>query len=266
MRGCVMKKAFVHLAALAAFVCLPSAAFAQVQNVDPDTGDEWQQPAGDPAAQPPADAPATPSSGDEWTPLGTPEQEAAAPDQAAPSQTAPTQAAPAPQRQAQAAPAEDALPREDIFQAAEGVFGRGAEGLAGIIEDILRDQGQPIAYIAGQEAGGAFILGARWGSGTMRHSIEGDRAVYWTGPSVGFDVGADASKVFILVYNLYDSQQLFRRYPGGEGRAYFVGGFSANYLRRGDVVLIPIRLGVGLRLGVNAGYMRFTERNRWLPF
>ena len=150
--------------------------------------------------------------------------------------------------------------------AAEGVFGRGARGLAGILENILSDQGEPIAYISGQEASGAFIFGVRYGSGVMHHSIEGARDVYWTGPSLGFDFGGDVNKVFVLVYNLHDSQDLFRRYPGGEGRAYFVGGFSANYLRRGDVVLIPIRLGVGARLGVNVGYMRFSERNRWLPF
>jgi hypothetical protein len=153
-----------------------------------------------------------------------------------------------------------------VFTAAENVFGKGAEGLGGILEDILKSQGEPIAYIAGEEASGAFIVGARWGSGVMRHKIEGDRVVYWTGPSIGFDVGADASKVFILVYNLHDSQELFRRYPGGEGRAYFVGGFTATYLRRGDVVLIPVRLGVGARLGVNAGYMNFSEKGRWIPF
>jgi hypothetical protein len=100
----------------------------------------------------------------------------------------------------------------------------------------------------------------------MHHQIEGDRQVYWTGPSIGFDFGGDANKVFVLVYNLHDSQQLFKRFPGAEGNAYFVGGFTAQYLRRGDIVLIPIRLGVGLRLGINAGYMRFSERNRWLPF
>ncbi len=158
------------------------------------------------------------------------------------------------------------VPREDVFTAAEGVFGRGARGLAGILEDILREQGEPTAYIAGQEASGAFVVGVRYGSGTMHHQIEGDRMVYWTGPSIGFDVGADANKVFVLVYNLHDSQDLFKRFPGAEGHAYFVGGFNAQYMRRGDVVLIPVRLGVGLRLGVNAGYMRFSERNRWLPF
>jgi hypothetical protein len=158
------------------------------------------------------------------------------------------------------------VPQKDIFTAAEGVFGKGAEGLAGLIEKILKDQGEPIAYIAGQEASGAFVLGLRYGSGVMRHQIEGERAVYWTGPSLGFDFGADASKVFVLVYNLHDSQDLFNRYPGAQGNAYALGGFTASYMRRGDVVLIPIRMGVGLRLGVNAGYMRFSEKNRWLPF
>lgn len=163
-------------------------------------------------------------------------------------------------------PVEDTIPREDLFSAAEGVFGKGAEGLAGVLEKILKDQGQPTAYIAGQEAGGAFVAGVKYGSGTMRHQVEGDRVVYWTGPSIGFDFGADANKVFVLVYNLNDGQDLFKRYLAAEGRAYAVGGFTASYLRRGDIVLIPVRLGVGLRLGVNAGYMRFSEKNRWLPF
>jgi hypothetical protein len=156
--------------------------------------------------------------------------------------------------------------RDDLIGAAEGVFGKGASGLAGIIEDILRDQGEPNAYIAGREASGAFVLGVRYGSGSMFHKVEGERQVYWTGPSVGFDVGGDASKVFVLVYNLYDSQELYKRFPAGEGRVYFVGGFSASYMRRGDVVLIPVRLGVGWRVGINGGYMRFTEKKRWLPF
>lgn len=164
------------------------------------------------------------------------------------------------------APPGQTIPRRDVFEAAGHLFGRGAEGLAGVLERILGDQGEPIAYISGEEASGAFVFGLRYGSGVMRHRIEGDRNVYWTGPSVGFDFGADANKVFVLVYNLNDAQRLFRRYPSGEGRAYVVGGFTASYLRRGDVVLIPVRLGVGMRLGVNAGYMRFSQRNRWLPF
>jgi hypothetical protein len=249
-----MKQALVRLAALAMFaLASPSAAFAQqMQSVDPDTGAPWQ-----PGEAPADERPLPPEPQSEWTPIDSPAAQAPV------TQPGPPPATTVDQTRAEATPT---VPREDIFTAAENVFGQGAEGLGGILEDILKDQGEPIAYISGEEASGAFIIGARWGSGVMRHRVEGDRVVYWTGPSVGFDVGADASKVFILVYNLHDAQKLFRRYPGGEGRAYFVGGFTATYLRRGDVVLIPVRLGVGVRLGVNAGYMRFSEKNRWLPF
>jgi hypothetical protein len=162
--------------------------------------------------------------------------------------------------------ATDTFEKDDLLAAAEGVFGKGASGLAKLLEDILKDQGKPNAYIAGSEASGAIGVGLRYGKGEMFHKVEGQRPVYWTGPSIGFDLGGDANKVFVLVYNLYDSQELYKRFPQGEGHAYFVGGFSASYLRRGDVVLIPVRLGVGWRLGVNAGYMKFSEKQRWLPF
>lgn len=155
---------------------------------------------------------------------------------------------------------------DDLIGAAEGVFGKGAEGLAKLIEDLLEKQGEPNGYIVGREAGGAFIVGARYGSGTLYHKVEGSRQVYWTGPSIGFDVGANAANTFVLVYNLYDSEDLFNRFPAGEGQAYFVGGLNASYLRRGDVVLIPIRVGAGLRLGVNAGYMKFSKEQKWVPF
>ncbi len=155
---------------------------------------------------------------------------------------------------------------DDLIGAAEGVFGKGARGLAKLIEDLLAKEGQPNAYIVGREAGGAFVVGARYGSGTLHHKIEGERKVYWTGPSVGFDAGANAANTFVLVYNLWDSEDLFKRYPAGEGQAYFVGGLHASYVRRGDVVLIPIRMGAGVRLGFNAGYMRFSKKQRWLPF
>lgn len=90
--------------------------------------------------------------------------------------------------------------------------------------------------------------------------------VYWTGPSVGIDAGANAGSTFVLIYNLHDTAELFHRIPAGEGAAYVVGGLNASYLRRGDTVLIPIRMGVGARLGVNVGYMKFSHRQRWLPF
>ncbi len=155
---------------------------------------------------------------------------------------------------------------DDLIGAAEGVFGKGAQGLATMIEDILAKQGRPNGYIVGREAAGAFVLGLRYGSGTLVHKVEGERSVYWTGPSIGFDAGGNASQTFTLVYNLYDSQDLYKRFPAGEGAAYLVGGFTASYMRRGDVVLIPIRLGVGARLGVNVGYMRLSEKQKWLPF
>ena len=160
----------------------------------------------------------------------------------------------------------DTYKQDDLIGAAEGVFGKGAEGLARMIEDVLSKQGEPNGYIVGREAGGAFVLGARYGSGTLFHKIEGQMPVYWTGPSIGFDVGANAGSTFVLVYNLYDTDELYERYPAGEGNAYLVGGFTASYLRKGNVVLIPIRAGAGLRLGVNAGYMKFSQKQRWLPF
>jgi hypothetical protein len=156
--------------------------------------------------------------------------------------------------------------QDDVVAAAEGVFGKGAEGLAKIIEKILKDQGRPNAYIAGREISGAVVVGLRYGSGTLYHKVEGQMPIFWTGPSVGFDLGGNGAKSFVLVYNLYDSADIFRRFPQAEGTAYVVGGFTASYLRRGDVVLIPIRLGVGWRLGVNVGYMNITKTSKWMPF
>jgi hypothetical protein len=248
-----MLKSFVNLAAAAMLFAGAAPTLAQVQTVDPNQPDAWRTtpaPAATPAPAP--DAQAAAPAADDYTPVGD-----AGPNSTDTYTPPPPVTATAPGT---------TVARDDVFSAAEGLFGRGARGLAGILENILRDQGEPIAYIAGQEASGAFVFGVRYGSGVMHHSIEGDRNVYWTGPSIGFDVGGDINKVFVLVYNLHDSQRLFHRYPGGEGHAYFVGGFSATYLRDGDVVLIPVRLGGGLRLGLNVGYMRFSEHNRWLPF
>jgi len=155
---------------------------------------------------------------------------------------------------------------DDLIGAAEGVFGKGAKGLAMMIRDILKKQGEPIGYITGREAGGAFVVGVRYGSGTMHHKIEGDVPVYWTGPSVGLDAGANAGNTFVLVYNLYDTGEMFHRFGAGEGQAYLIGGFNVSYLRRNDVVLIPVRMGAGLRLGINAGYMKFSRKQTWVPF
>lgn len=156
--------------------------------------------------------------------------------------------------------------QDDLIGAAEGVFGKGAQGLAGLIEDVLKKQGEPNAYIIGREASGALGVGLRYGSGTLYHRVEGELPAYWTGPSIGFDAGANAGNTFVLVYNLYDSEDLYKRFAAGEGAAYLLGGFNVSYLRRGDVVLIPIRVGVGARIGANIGYMKFRKKQSWMPF
>jgi hypothetical protein len=156
--------------------------------------------------------------------------------------------------------------KDDLVGAAEGVFGKGAAGLAEIIEDLLKKQGEPNGYIVGREGGGAIGFGLRYGSGTLYHKVEGQKPVYWNGPSIGFDAGANVANTFVLVYNLYDTDDVFHRYGAGEGQAYLVGGFHVSYLRRKDVVLIPVRAGAGLRLGINAGYMKFSRRQNWFPF
>ena len=156
--------------------------------------------------------------------------------------------------------------KDDLIGAAEGVFGKGSRGLAMMIEDVLRKQGEPNGYIVGREGGGALVVGLRYGSGTLHHKVEGQRPVYWTGPSIGFDAGANAGNAFVLIYNLYDTQDLYHRFGAGEGQAYLVGGFNVSYLRRGNIVLVPVRMGAGLRFGINAGYMKFSDKQKWLPF
>lgn len=252
-----MRSVWLGLGALAAAIC-GGGASAQVRTIDPNQAID-----GDISAQaysPPARAQAT-------TQPSRPAY-AQTPVQAEPVPAPPPPASPqAPETRAEATmQAADTYERDDLLAAGEGVFGKGAAGLGGLLEKILKDQGQPNAYIAGREASGAFILGVRYGSGIMSHKVEGQQPVYWTGPSVGFDVGGDANKVFVLVYNLYDTEELYKRFPAVEGRLYLVGGFAATYLRRGNVVLIPIRLGVGWRAGVNVGYMNLTHKSRWLPF
>ena len=235
------------------------AARAQVRTVDPNQANDL--------------APVPASEADYGTKVAVPAapaQPAAPQSTEAAADTVSREAAPPPpagaRAQAADAAANNTYAQDDVLSAAEGVFGRGAEGLAKLVEKIFKEQGRPNAYIAGREAGGAIVVGVRYGSGTLFHKVEGQMPVYWTGPSLGFDLGANGSKSFVLVYNLFDSNDLFRRYPSAEGAAYVVGGFTATYLRRGDVVLIPIRLGVGWRLGVNVGYMNFTRQSKAVPF
>lgn len=155
---------------------------------------------------------------------------------------------------------------DDVLGAAEDVFGKGAEGLAEIVRKSMKEYGQPNGYIVGREAGGAIVFGVRYGSGTLYHKVEGEMPVHWTGPSVGFDIGGDGSKTFALVYNLNNTEDLFRRYPAAEGKAYLIGGFTANYMQRDDVIIVPVKLGVGWRLGLNAGYLKFSKKGKVVPF
>jgi hypothetical protein len=154
----------------------------------------------------------------------------------------------------------------EIVEAADGAFGEASEGVAKVIEKVFADLGKPNGYIVGREGSGAFIVGLRYGKGILHSKVEGERTVHWTGPSIGPDVGGDASRSFVLVYNLNDTEDLFRRYPAVEGKAYLVGGVSANYHQRDDVVLVPIRLGAGWRLGANVGYLKYSKEGRIIPF
>jgi len=242
-----------------------STAAAQVRTVDPNTAGSMAAtaPVGDQARAAPA------TMGDETpaqAPAPAPASAQANPPIEQPEGTRPLPTASHAEIAARDKIAGGTYEEGDVLAAAEGVFGKGAAGLAGLIEKLFKEQGRPNGYIAGREAGGAVIVGVRYGSGTLFHKIEGQRKVFWTGPSVGFDLGANAAKTFVLVYNLEDTQNLFRRFPAAEGDVYVIGGFTASYLRSGNIVLVPIRLGVGWRLGANLGYMRFSDHGRWLPF
>lgn len=263
--GFSIRRVAALLVAVFALGAAPLAA-QPLEQVDPSEaidGDLAEQPGepsvyGDPAGEQPApeQPQAQVSSWSDLSPAGEP---IAAPAESWAASPPATQAVPA---------ADEATTwrDDDLIGAAQDFFGENAEGIARMIERVLADQGTPNGYIIGREAGGAFFVGARYGSGTLYHKVEGQRPVYWTGPSIGFDVGAHGGKTFVLVYNLFDTEELYERFPAGEGQAYLVGGVTASYLRKGDTVLIPIRMGAGLRLGVNAGYMKFSKEHRWLPF
>jgi hypothetical protein len=242
------------LLAAGTFVATP--AHAQITNVDPN--DAIDADLGAPPAGPETSLEAAPMAQDETVTQGD------VPTEATPADGSDAQASAAPVQVA--VPTGDTYQKDDLIGAAEGVFGKGAQGLGLLIEDILKKQGRPNGYIVGREGGGAFLVGLRYGSGTLNHRVEGERPVYWTGPSIGPDAGANAGNTFVLVYNLHDTEDIYERFPAAEGAAYLGGGFNASYLRRGDVVLIPIRVGAGLRLGANIGYMRFSKKQRWLPF
>lgn len=156
--------------------------------------------------------------------------------------------------------------QKDVLAAADDAFGKGAQGMGDVMKKVYADLGEPDGYIVGREAGGAFLFGVRYGSGTLFHKIEGQMPVFWTGPSFGVDFGADGSKMFILVYHLNDTNDLYRRFTAVQGKAYLIGGFSSQYLQRGDVILVPVSLGVGWRLGLNIGWLKLSRTSKIVPF
>ncbi len=160
---------------------------------------------------------------------------------------------------------EETYSENEILAKAKGFFGMTTEGLAKAIEKVFADLGQPNAYITGEEVSGAIVVGLRYGEGTLNRKTGAARKVYWQGPTVGFDFGADASKMFILIYHLPDTESLFQRFPAVDGSFYFVAGVGVNYQRSGDIVQAPIRTGVGLRAGINVGYMHYTKEFSWIP-
>jgi hypothetical protein len=157
--------------------------------------------------------------------------------------------------------------RDEILQAGSDFLGVTVEALGGAVEKVFSDYGEhPTAYIAGEEASGAIGIGVRYGKGNLFMKSQAQPThIYWQGPSIGFDTGANASRVFTLIYNLDDPNFVFRRYPGVEGSAYFIGGLGVTYQRAEGVVLTPIRAGIGFRLGASVGYMNVSRKRRILP-
>jgi hypothetical protein len=187
-----------------------------------------------------------------------------APPQAAPYQPPPQSAPP------DAAPPPSSSSREfspdELIDAGHRFFGGVSRGLAMVVEKAVSQWGQPNGYVLGEEASGAFVGGLRYGDGTLYTKNAGDLRVFWQGPSVGFDAGADGARTMMLVYNLPQTHAIFNRFGGINGSAYFIGGFGMTALIADNITIVPIRSGVGLRLGANLGYLKFTERPTWNPF
>jgi hypothetical protein len=155
---------------------------------------------------------------------------------------------------------------DELVNTGSAFFGSVAQGLAAVVEKTVSEFGLPNGYILGDEGSGALFLGAKYGQGTLYTRNRGDLAVFWQGPSVGLDFGGDGSKVMMLVYNLPDVNAIYSRFAGVAGSAYVVGGLGMTVLKRQDVVVVPIRSGIGARLGINAGYLHFTQSATWNPF
>ena len=156
--------------------------------------------------------------------------------------------------------------RNEIVQGASDFLGVTAEAVGSAVERLFRDNGRPTAYIAGEEGSGAFIAGLRYGKGLLYMKRRRPETVYWQGPTVGWDFGGNGSRSFTLCYNLQYPDAIYRRFPGVEGTAYFIGGLGVNYQRADDITLAPMRAGLGLRLGANVGYLAYSRRRNWFPF
>lgn len=160
----------------------------------------------------------------------------------------------------------DSYSSNEILDAGGRFFGKVSEGMAKVVEYAFRRQGRPNGYILGDEAGGAIVAGLRYGEGTLHTKFAPPRKVYWQGPSVGYDFGGDGSKTLTLVYNIRDPRDIYERFGGVDGSAYFVGGVGITFQQHRDITLAPIRAGVGLRLGANIGYLKYTPAPTWNPF
>ena len=155
---------------------------------------------------------------------------------------------------------------EEIISTGHRFFGKTTRGLAEAVEYVFKSQGEPTAYIVGEEGSGAIIGGLRYGEGTIYYKNGTKQRIYWQGPSLGWDFGGNGSRSLVLVYHSSSPRQLYRRFGGVEGSAYFVGGLGVNFQKYGDIVLAPIRTGVGLRLGANVGYLKYSGKPNWNPF
>jgi hypothetical protein len=156
--------------------------------------------------------------------------------------------------------------QDEIVRSVSDFMGVTAETAGAAVERIFANNGRPTAYVAGEEGSGAFVVGARYGRGLLYMKDRQPMEVFWQGPSIGWDWGGNASRVFTLCYNLHVPEAIFQRFPGVEGSAYLVGGLGVNYQKAEDITLAPIRAGVGLRLGANVGYLAYTRKRSYIPF
>lgn len=163
-------------------------------------------------------------------------------------------------------PRDNTFSQSEIVRTGHSFFGSVSQGMASAVEYVFQKAGRPNGYILGEDAGGAFVAGLRYGEGRLYTKDAGEYPVYWQGPSLGYDFGGEGSKTMVLVYNLRDPSDIYHRFGGVQGSAYLVGGVSVQFQKYGDVVLAPIRSGIGLRLGANVGYLKYTRKPTWNPF